>query len=448
MGTKIGKQQGDEQALPFLKRAVELDPNFAAGYACLGITYGNLGEYSLARASYRKAYELRGRASEGEEYLFASSYYGFVTGELEKANQVYETWAQAYPRDSEPLVNLAGNHLSMGQYQNAVDESIKTINLDSDDNISYATLISAYIGLNRTDEAKTTYEQALARNLVSTQLHLGRYAVAFLERDAGEMQRHLTWGMDKRGPNPVFLTTQSDTEAYFGHLRRAQELSRQGAETVKLNDEKERAALILINAALRESEVGELKGSRELTNAALALASTQDVRTLAALALARAGDITQAQKMAHDLIKDAPLDTMLNGYWIPTIRASIELNRKNYGKAVDSLQAASGYERGATTGVQLMGTLYPAYVRGEAFLKSGKGPQAAAEFQKLIDNRGVVVNFLLGALAHLQLARAYAMSGDAPKARTAYQDFLALWKDADPDIPILKEAKSEYARLQ
>jgi hypothetical protein len=254
--------------------------------------------------------------------------------------------------------------------------------------------------------------------------------------------------MDKPGVRGTFLATQSDTEAYFGRLSKSQELSRQAAESNSRVDEKEAAALILTNAAVREAELGISRASHELITSALALASTRDVQTLAALALARSGDTARPERIADDLYQDAPSDTVLNFYWLPTIRAAVELNRKNYEKAVNLLATASAYERGDFPGPQLIGTLYPAYVRGEALLRLGKGLQAAVEFQKLIDNRGLLVNYVLGAVAHVQLARAHAMSGETAKAKVTYQDFLTLWKDADPDIPILKDAKREYAKLR
>ena len=446
-GQRIARQQGDEVAIPLYKRAVELDPNFAFAYALLGSAYLNLGERSLGRQNLQKAYELRDRVSERERYFISANYYDSVTGELEKANQIYVEYARAYPRSAAPPTNLAFNHTVLGQYEKAVGETIQAINLTPDDAVLYANLLTAYAALNRMDEAKSTFEQARARKLESTALQLGRYALAFLGGDTVEMGRLLAWGVDRPGSDGSFLASQANTEAYFGKLKKSRELSHKAAESDSRGDEQEGAALILINAALTEAELGNLKDSRELITSALARSSSRDVQTLAALALARTGETARPQKIADDLNQGAPLDTVLNFYWIPTIRAAIELNRKNYEKAVDLLQAASAYERGAVPGPQLVGTLYPAYVRGDAFLRLGKGSQAAAEFQKLIDNRGVVVNYILGAVTHLQLARAYALQGDTAKAKAAYRDFLALWKDADSDIPILKQAKAEYAKL-
>jgi tetratricopeptide (TPR) repeat protein len=406
-----------------------------------------LGERNLGREYLTRAYELRDRVSERERYFISAEYFGSVTGELEKANQIYAQYAQAYPRSAAPPTNLALNNMVLGQYQKALDETIEAINLSPDEAVLYANLLTAYAVLNRIDEAKVSFEQARSRQLDSSELRFGRYALAFLEGDKVEMGRQLEWGMDKPGLRGSFLSTQADTEAYFGRLIRARDLSSQAAESERGVDQKEEAALILINAALREGELGNSKESRGLSASALTLASGQDVQTLAALALARSGETARPEKIADDLNRDAPVDTVLNFYWIPTIRAAIESNRRNYEKAVSLLQASSAYERGNVSGTQLVGTLYPANLRGEAYLGLGKGQQAAVEFQKLIDSLSVVMNYILGAVVHLQLARAYAMQGDTAKARAAYQDFLTLWKDADPDTPILKEAKVEYTKL-
>jgi serine/threonine protein kinase/tetratricopeptide (TPR) repeat protein len=443
------RKASDAAALRLLKRAIELDPNFAVAYASLGISYSNLGENGLASENLQKAYDLRERATELEKYRISAAYYGFATGELEKSDQIYELWAQAYPRDSVPPLNLAVNLISLGQYEKGVAETLESIRLGPDSVTGYGNLVGIYAALNRLDEAKSTYEQALARKLEGRILHVNRYGVAFLEGDTPEIQRQLAWAAGKPGVEDLLLSIHSDTEAYAGRLEKARELSRQAADVAKRNDQKETAAVWLLNAALRDAEVGNTAQARQQATSALALVSTRDLRVLAALVFARGGDTARAQTMADDLNKREPLNTVLNGYWLPTIRSAIALEGRHPDKAVELLQAASAYELGEPSpGAQVGGTLYPVYVRGEAYLGAGQKQQAAAEFQKLIDHPGIVQNFLLGALAHLQLGRARALSGDKESARKDYQDFFALWKDADPDIPILKEAKSEYAKLQ
>jgi serine/threonine protein kinase/tetratricopeptide (TPR) repeat protein len=443
------RKASDAAALRLLKRAIELDPNFAVAYASLGISYSNLGENGLASENLQKAYDLRERATELEKYRISAAYYGFATGELEKSDQIYELWAQAYPRDSVPPLNLAVNLISLGQYEKGVAETLESIRLGPDSVTGYGNLVGIYAALNRLDEAKSTYEQALARKLEGRILHVNRYGVAFLEGDTPEIQRQLAWAAGKPGVEDLLLSIHSDTEAYAGRLEKARELSRQAADVAKRNDQKETAAVWLLNAALRDAEVGNTAQARQQATSALSLVSTRDLRVLAALVFARGGDTARAQTMADDLNKREPLNTVLNGYWLPTIRSAIALEGRHPDKAVELLQAASAYELGEPSpGAQVGGTLYPVYVRGEAYLGAGQKQQAAAEFQKLIDHPGIVQNFLLGALAHLQLGRARALSGDKESARKDYQDFFALWKDADPDIPILKEAKSEYAKLQ
>ena len=439
----------DAEAIPFLKRAIELDPNFASAYSSLGISYVNLGETGLASQNIQKAYDLRDRVSEHEKLRISAAYYSYVTGELEKADQTYALWAQAYPREDVPHGNLGANYSSVGQYDKAVAQSLEAIRLAPDNAIAYANLVGQYAALNRLDEAKTTYQQSLARKLENLPLHANFYGVAFLQGDAAEMQRQLAWAAGKPGLEEFLLSFHSDSEAFSGRLSKAREFSRRAVESALRVDEKETAAEWRMNAALREAEFGNLEQARQDTTAALGLASTRDVQILAALALARAGDSARAEKIADELAKQFPLNTVLNSYWLPSIRAAIEINRNNPSKAVEVLQAATPYELGTPPPEpEVEGFLYPVYVRGQSYLLLHQGSEAAAEFQKFLDHRGVVMNCPLGALAHLGLARAYVFQGDATKARIAYEDFLALWKDADPDIPVLKQAKAEYAKLK
>lgn len=446
---RIDNVNGDPAAIPIYKRAIELDPNFATAYNSLAISYSNLTEYALATESAKKAYELRDRASERERYSIEENYYFSVTGELDKANQVLEQWAQNYPRDVRPLVALALSHNLVGQYDKAVAEIQAMLRLNPDSSAGYLNLEANYAALNRAEDAASAYRQSLARKLEHPILHVNRYGVAFLQEDTAEMQRQLDWVRGKPGVEDMLLSMHSDTEAYFGHLRRAREFSQRAADSAVLSDKKESAAEWLLNAALREAELGYPVQAREQVKTALDLASSKDVRTLAALALARAGENTRATSLADELGRASPVNTVLNGYWLPTIRAAVRLNRRQSDSAIEVLRAALPYELGEPNPqAQIGGSLYPIYVRGEAYLKAGQGPQAVLEVQKLLDHRGVVQNFVLGALARLQLGRAYELSGDRVRARNCYEDFLKLWKDADPDIPILKQAKAEYAKLQ
>jgi eukaryotic-like serine/threonine-protein kinase len=448
-GLRVENQQGDVAAIPFCKRAIELDPNFAKAYSCLAASYSNLAEYGLASENMQKAYNLRDRASELERYSISASYYRDVTGELDKANQTLEQWVHNYPRDIGPLLGLALHHNLVGQYDEAVAELQEALRINPDDSSCYLNLIANYVALNRVEDATATYNAALARKLNHPLLHVNRYGVAFLQGDTAEMQRQLAWITGKAGLEDFLLSMQSDTEAYAGRFHNARELSRQAADSAIRNDKKETAAEWLLNAALREAEIGTPQQARAQTSSAMSLASSRDARVLTALTFARSGDAARAQTIADELSRSAPANTLLNCYWLPTIRATLELSRHHPDNAIRLVQAASPCELGEPNPqVQIGGTLYPAYVRGQAYLENGRGQQAVAEFQKLLDHRGVVQNFVLGALVHLQIGRAYFAMGDTVKARVQYQEFLTLWKDADPDIPILKEAKAEYAKLQ
>jgi predicted Zn-dependent protease len=321
------------------------------------------------------------------------------------------------------------------------------LRLDPNNVLTYTNLGQVYLELNRLDEAKATFAQAVANHLDDPYLHLNMYYLAFLQGDGAAMQQQVSWAMGKPGTEDLLLSAQSDTEAYHGRLAKARDLSQHAVDSAKSNDAKETAAIWEVNQALREAEFGNATQARQFDSAALALAPGRDVQLLAALALSRAGDAVSAQKFADKLNSDFPLSTVLQRYWLPTVQAEIELAHGSAARAIEVLRAASAYELGDPPQFQ-PGTLYPVYVRGQAYLRAANGAAAAEEFQKIIDHRGIVLNFPLGTLAHLGLARAYALSGDSAKSRTAYQDFFALWKDADPDIPILKEAKAEYAKLQ
>ena len=444
----LQRKKGDADSVPFLKRAVELDPNFAMAYSDLGIAYANRDEQGLARQNYEKAFELRNRTSEREGYHIAANYYDSVTGELDKAEKVYEAWAKAYPRDLVPVGNLATNYAWVGKTEKSLAANIQIQRLNPDDAITYSNLVGDYAALGRLDEAKTTYERAIANNHDSPYLRMNRYSVAFLENDQPEMERQVAWSKGQPDYENTLLSFQSDSEAYFGHLETARELSQRAAQIAKRNDRKETAANWLLNAALREAELGNSGEARKLVSSALALAQSRDLSTLAALALARAGDAAHAAVLADEIGQSSPLNSLLLGYWLPAIRAGVALDRKQPERAVELLQAASSYELGsppptATGG----GTLYPVYLRGEAYLHAGKPELASEEFRKIIANRSIVQNGILGVLSVMQLGRAETQAGNIQRARKAYQDFLAIWKDADPEIPLLKIAKAEYAKL-
>jgi serine/threonine protein kinase len=432
-------------ALPYNKLAVELDRNFARAYASLGATYFNLNQSSLAAENYTKAYQLRDRVSERERYYIEGSYFSFVTGELEKANQSFLAWVQAYPGDDVPHTNLSVNYAYLGQYEKAAAEVEEYLRLTPDSVIGYDGLMYQNLALNRLDIARAAFDQARARNLDDAPLRANRYSVAFLEGDVPAMAEQVTWAAGKPGVEDLLLSVQSDTEAFYGRLKTADELSRRAVESAKQNDAPETAALWQGNLAVRHAEFGDSQRARHAAEEVLALNTGRDARLIAALAFARAGASPRAQKLADELAQQFPVDTMIQGYWLPTIRAALELNRGNPSRAIQLLEAASPYELGGVPQFS-PGTMYPVYVRGEAYLKAHRAPEAAAEFQKMIDHRSLLANFPLSALARLQLARAFVLTGDKTQAQKNYQDFLS--KDADPDIPIMKEAKTEFSRLK
>ena len=446
MGIRTGREKGSAEAVPFYKRAIEIDPNFAMAYAALGLAYGNLGQASLGAQSIDRAYQLKDRVSEREKLRISAYYYFLVTGELEKEAQIYELWIQSYPRDSIPYGNLGANSAALGQYDKSIAETEKAHSLDANFVTNYSNLASDYLALGQTDKAKSELDQAIALKLDGENIRLMYYFIAFLRNDAAEMERQIAWGAGKPGDEDPLLSLQSDTEAFYGRLGQAREFSRRAIDSAIRSDSKETAALWQANAALREAEFGNFAAAKQDASAAVSLAPGRDIKVLAALASARSGDLAKARALAAELEKSDPLNTVLKIYWLPTIEAAIELGQNQADATIQSLQAAAPYELGSPPPFQV-GSMYPVYLRGQAYLLQHKGSDAAAEFQKFLDHKGIALNFPLGALAELELARSYVAAGDSTHAKAAYQDFLTLWKDADTDIPILKQAKSESAAL-
>ncbi|MFZ0913582.1 MAG: protein kinase [Candidatus Korobacteraceae bacterium] len=446
LGRKMQAAKGDVPALPFYKRAVELDPNFAAAYRSMSVVYGNLNELGRAAENSRKAYELREKVSERERLAIEAIYYTYTTGELEKAAQAYELWQQTYPRDYLPYTNLGDIYGTLGNWEKALQEATGALRLEPNDENNYLNLGNDYANLNRLDQAETVYKQAEEHKLEGEFLLTNRYQLAFLKGEAAQMAQLLAAAMGKPGAEELVLAYQADTEAWYGKLKKAREVTVQAMESAQHNDAKEAAAMYQAAAALREVESGNRNQALVEAAAAVKLAPNRDVQAMAAVAMARAGDTAGAETLAADLDKTFPLDTLIQRYWLPTIQAAVALQSKDPNRAIEVLRVASTIELGQPT--QVVVFLCPVYLRGEAYLMLHDGPAAAAEFQKFIDHRGAVVNFQWGALARLGLARAYAAQGDTARARAAYKDFLTLWKDADPDVPILKDAKAEYAKLQ
>jgi serine/threonine protein kinase/tetratricopeptide (TPR) repeat protein len=446
MGVLTKLQKGDTMAVPFYKAAIELDPNFAAAYADLAVSYTNLGEPSLAAKSIKKAYELQDRVSERERLRISAYYFGVNTGELQKEAEIYKQWIQSYPRDAVPHGDLGVNEMLRGQYENAVTEYRKALSLEPS-STNYGNLALVYTLLGRLDNARATIQEAGSHKFDDLGLHYDLYNLAFLADDSAEMARQVTWAAGRPGAEDPLLSTHSDTQAYYGRLKMARELSRRSVQSALRDNSPETAALWQVNAALREVEMGNVQDAKRNVAAALTLGPGRDVRLLAALVLARAGDRRKGNALLKELEEKNPSDTLLKFYWLPTIRAATDFSHGYPGKGIDRLALVVPYQLSDPPPFQL-GTLYPVYLRGQMYLATHEGPKAAAEFRTLLNNRSIVLNFATGALARLGLARAYALQHDRAKAKSAYEDFLSFWKNADPDIPILKQAKSEYEKLR
>jgi eukaryotic-like serine/threonine-protein kinase len=440
-------KKGDRDSLPIFKKAIELDPNFAMAYGALATINHNLGDSELARENATKAYALRDRVTEAEREAIEARYYLYVTGDLEKAAEVYAVAVQNYPDSAGAYNHLANDEAELGRYERSVQDLRKALLLDPSRASTYVNLAVGLLALNQVEEASAVLAEADKRGLQTDILLQTHYWIAFLRNDEKEMERLVQRSSDLPGAQAILLSEQSNTAAYYGHFEKAREFSRAAENLMERDGNKELAAGYLVQAAVRESEVGEFARAQQYISQAQKLSHGQDAGTLTAVALVQIGSVNQAEAICHELDKQWPEGTIVQKYWLPAIRAQIDLRQARPSKAIDDLGVATPLEF-ANPGSTAAPTLYPAYVRAQAYLAMGDGSKAATEFRKLTDRPGLVLNYPLGALAHLGLARAYKSSGDLQNSRQAYLDFLSLWKDADPDIPILKQAKAEYAKLQ
>ena len=458
LGVKASNEKGDAAALPYHQRAIELDPNFAVGYSAVGQDYIGLGELGRASEYFTKAFQLREHAGEWEKLAIAADYYSNVTGELNKAAQTNQEFVENYPRSARGYVSLGTVFAQQGQYEKATEMMKQGLPLAPDQAAQYDNLANCTLALQRFNETRQIIHEAQARKLDDLILRFALYALAFLGADSAAMAEQQQWFAGKPEEN-FGLALASDTEAYRGHLGKARELTKRAVDSAIRADSKENGAVWQAIAAQWEAAYGNPAEARQLAAEALKLApAIQGVEVEAALAFAVAGDTARAESLAQDLGKRYPLDTQMQSLWLPAIQAQLALNKKNPAAALNTLQAASAIELGQIGFVINISCLYHVYVRGEAYLAAGQGSAAAAEFQKILDHSGIVWNCWTGALAHLGVARANALQArtsqgaDADAARVralaAYKDFLTLWKDADPDIPVLIAAKTEYARLK
>ena len=435
-------------ALPLLQHAIEIDPKFAMAYAYLGHTYGAMGESDLSAGNATKAYQLRDHASDPERFFLTLTYQFRVTGDLEKAQQTCELWAQTYPREVNSHAFLSTICQITGKYEKSIAEARKAVEIDPDFAIAHANLAFGYLNLDRLDEAGVALQRASARKLEFPDFFVMRYDIAFLKGDQAGMQREVALAQ-RSGADDLLADKEALVLAYSGHLRQARTMSGRAVDLARQASHRESAALFETGAALRQAFFGNAAEARRNALAALELAKDREVEYGAAFALALAGDSSRCQKLADDMERRFGQDTSVRFAYLPELRALLALNRGAASQAIALLESAGTYELGTPRSSihGYFGALYPAYVRGLAYLAAHRGAEAASEFQKILAHRGIVVSDPISALARLQLGRAFASAGDAVKAKTAYQDFLTLWKDADPGIPVLTQAKAEYRKL-
>jgi eukaryotic-like serine/threonine-protein kinase len=459
LGTKVYREKGAAAVLPYNQRAIQLDPNFAIGYAAVGLDYSRLGEVGRASEYYTKAFKLREHASEREKLAISALYYQYVTGELDEARQTFQEGIESYPRESGAYGNLGIVYAAQGQYEKSAEIERQAVRLAPDQLAFYDNLANSTLALQHFNDARQIIHEMLARKMDDLVFHNALYALAFLGTDSRAMAEQRQWFAGNSDFENYGLALASDTEAYAGRLGEARELTKRAVDSAVRADNKENGAIFLANAALQQAAYGNATEARQTASQAFKLApASQGVESEVALAFAMTGDTVRAEPLVRDLEKRFPLNTQMQLLWLPAIQAQLALDRKNPAPALNALQAATPIELGNIPFVNNISCLYHVYVRGEAYLAAGQGNAAASEFQKILDHSGIVWNCWTGALAHLGVARANALESrtsqgaDADAARVralaAYKDFLALWKDADPDIPVLKQAKAEYAKLQ
>ncbi len=450
-GWQLAQSKGHRAALPLFKLATELDPKFASAYAWLARMYGGVGESGLCAENSRKAWLLRNSASDREKFFIDYSYYRQVTGDLQKAYETAERWVQTYPRDTQPHPFLAGmTSVALGKFDKALEEGRRTIELDPDDPYGYSNLASSQLYSNRLSDARRTLGRAAERKIDIPEFLILRYQIAFLKDDQAEMARLAVLGEEESGADDWMCDQEAAVLAYSGHLRQARKKSEKAINLALQAGHRESAALHAAGAAIREGLFGSATEARRMAAAARPLSDGRDAECSVALASALLQDSAVTQALADDLEKRFPEDTIVKSGCLPVLRGIVSLNHRKPLEAIAVLRAAAPYELGlqTITSPGFVGNLSPMYVRGEGYLAAGQGTEAAAEFQRILDHRGIVLADPTGALAHLELGRALRISGNTGKARTAYRDFLTLWKDADVEIPVFKQAKAEYAALR
>lgn len=441
-GWKVQFTSGATASMPFFKRAIEIDPHFAMAYAALGRIYQDVDESDLSAENLSKAWQLRERTSDREKFFITANYQALVTGNMEEARQTCETWARIYPRDPIPTTMLSGyvNKVA-GRYEVGVDWARKSIEIDPDFSIGYYSLGADNMYLNRLDEAQNALRLAAGRGLEWDESLMLAYDVAFLKDDQAGMDQVSARARQRTDAEGWVSNKEAFALAYHGRLREARNATDRAVEFSVHAAQPERAGLWEAGGAVREAFFGNTAEARKRAQAALKLSRNREVEYAAAFALARSGDIPQVESLTNEIEKRFPEDTSARFSYLPTLRAVLALRRGDAAKAISELESAAPYELGQPR--FLIGAMYPIYIRGEAYLAEGRGAEAAAEFQKILNHRGVAASDPVGALARLQLGRSYRMARESAKARAAYEDFLAVWKQADRDVPVIIEARKE-----
>lgn len=444
MGREALVKKGDnDAAIKLFERAVSLDPNFAMAHASLGTVYSNGGKTDLSRESTKKAYELRDRVSDRERFYISSHYEHFYTGNLLKAISIYDLWRQTYPADAGPaLLNEGVIYQQLGQLDKARETYQEALKVQPDNQLVHGQLMGLYVTMMKLDEAQAMLDEIYAKNKDSNSYHGTLAQLYFLRDDLAAMKREFDWLANKPGNEAGILSGEAKVAEYRGQLAKARDLNRQALAASGGTASKEQIAGGESGVSATEMVVGETDQAKKDAQAALATGAGKLPQVTAAMTIAMTGDSARAQAVRDDLSRRFPEDTAMQNILLPSLLATIEYGRGNFAKTIDLLQPVTLYEMSSVA------SLDPAYLRGMAYLKLNKGAEAAAEFQKIIDHRGVVGTSITGPLAHLGVARARAMQNDTAGARTEYQNFLAIWKDADPDLPIFKQAQAEYAKLK
>jgi tetratricopeptide (TPR) repeat protein len=436
LGDEKRSVEGDLAAVPFFKRAIELDPNFAMAYARLGAIYGNLGELSLSEENAQKAFDLRERTSEPENFYITDHYYNSVTGEAPKAIENYELWIRTYPRDFTPHNNLGNMYLLLGDFPKALTQGLEALRLQPTDTFPYQVVIASYIRLNRLEEAKTIYQQALDKKIDSPALHQGRFSIAYLEGDPQEMERQAAWASGKPSEYQ-FIFFKAQIAATRGQLKQARELYQQAFDLAKKFGLDSGEVTVATQRGIVEYWMGDPTAAKYWSAQGLELSHGQQTGPVSIMALT--GDTAKAEKVIATQAARYPKDTLLQQRQLPEMRAAVDIKRGNFAAAIEALKPSEALEGS---------DLDPTFYRGLAYLSMKSGKEAAVEFKKVIDRKGIFPQSALHSLAQLELARSLAVAGYAVGARSAYQDLFAIWKDADPDLPLLKQAQAEYANVK